>query len=119
MFKRVFLSIALATVLSAWQQPDNTEKNKRDREGTTMTAEKQGNSKSDIDLLARIRRAITKDASMSTSARNVKIVVNGGQVWLRGPVTTETEKEQIGAAAKQLAGDANVNNLLEVSKGDK
>ena len=56
---------------------------------------------------------------MSTSARNVKIVVKGGQVWLRGPVTTETEKEQIGAAAKQLAGDANVNNLLEVSKGDK
>jgi len=119
MFKRVFLSIALTTALSAWQQPDNTEKNKRDRDGATMTAEKQGNSKSDVDLLARIRRAITKDGSMSTSARNVKIVVNSGQVWLRGPVASEAEKEQIGAAAKQLAGNANVNNLLEVTKGDK
>lgn len=118
MLKPVFLSLAIGITLLAGQQPDNTEKNKRDRQGNTMTAEKQGNSKADVDLLARIRRAITKDGSLSTNAHNVKIVVNDGQVWLRGPVATAAERDQVVAMAKQLAGENNVRNFLEV-KGEK
>src|SRR5262245_48592448 len=117
MLRQVLLSMAVAAALCSAQQPDNTEKNKRDSQGTTMTAEKQGNSKSDVDLLSRIRRAVTKDNSLSTSAHNVKIVVNDGQVWLRGPVANETERDQVVTIAKQLAGDNNVQNFLEVKGG--
>jgi osmotically-inducible protein OsmY len=118
MLKLVFLSAAIGTGLLAAQQPDNTEKNKRDREGTTTTADKQGNSRGDVDLLAKIRRAITKDSSLGTNAHNVKIVVNDGQVTLRGPVATAAEREQVIATAKLLAGENNVKSYLEV-KGEK
>ena len=84
-----------------------------------MTAEKQGNSKGDLDLLAKIRREVNKDKGLSTNAHNVKIVVNAGRVWLRGPVATEAEKERIGSLAKHAARDGAVNNELEVSQGEK
>ena len=120
MFIRQFVLSALVVwSVSAYQAPDNTDKNKRDREGTTMTAEKQGNSKGDLDLLAKIRREVNKDKGLSTNAHNVKIVVNAGRVWLRGPVATEAEKERIGSLAKHAARDGAVNNELEVSQGEK
>ena len=116
--KQVVLSLLIATIASA-QQPDNTERNKRDRDGTTMTAEKQGNSKADMDLLARIRRSITKDKTLSTTAHNVKIIVNEGHVWLRGPVPSEAERDRITALARQNTNGQNITSLLEVIKGEK
>jgi len=116
--KHVVYSILFAAAVWA-QQPDNTERNKRDRDGTTMTAEKQGNSKADTDLVARIRRSLTKDKTLSTTAKNIKIVVNEGHVWLRGPVPSETEKDRIIALAKQNTNEQNITSSLEVIKGEK
>ena len=116
--KQIVISILIAAAAVA-QQPDNTGKNKRDRDGSTMTAEKQGSSKADTDLVAAIRRSITQDKTLSTNAHNVKVVVNGGFVWLRGPIPSEAEKDRVVAIAKKLAGDENVTSFLEVMKGDK
>lgn len=116
MITRICLSLALGAALFA-DQADNTRQNKRDREGTTMTADKQGNSKSDLQLLSKVRRAITKDKSLSTNAMNVKIIVNEGHVLLRGPVASEAEKDKVVAIAEQIAGK-NVTSELEV-KGDQ
>ncbi len=116
--KQIVLSILIATAVAA-QQPDNTERNKRDRDGTTMTAEKQGSSKADMDLVAKIRRSITQDKTLSTTAQNVKIIVNEGHVWLRGPVPTEAERDRVVALAKKIANDQNVTSFLEVLKGGK
>ena len=114
----ILLAILFASA-SVAQQPDNTERNKRDRDGTTMTAEKQGNSKEDTEMVARIRRAVTQDDTLSTASHNVKIVVNAGRVWLRGPVPTEEEKDRVISHARSIAGEQNVTNLLEVKKGNK
>jgi hyperosmotically inducible periplasmic protein len=116
---RMFLALPLAGALLAWQQADNTERNKRDRDGRTMTAEKQGNSKFDVDLLARLRKAVVDDKELSTNAHNVKIVVNGGRIWLRGPVASEAEKTRVEALVKEIAGGKTVTSSLEVVKGDK
>lgn len=115
--QRILLAFLIAAAALA-QQPDNTALNKRDREGNTMTAEKQGNNKADTELVARIRRAITRDEGFSTAAKNIKVVVNNGQVWLRGPVPTESEKERLISFAKAIAGDQNVTSHLEV-KGEQ
>jgi len=116
--ERVFLALALATAASAFQA-DNTERNKRDREGTTKTAQQQGNNKADLDMVAKIRRAIRKDDTLSTNARNVKIIVAQGHVWLRGPVATEAEMTKVLALAKESAGDKNVTSEMEVIKGER
>jgi hyperosmotically inducible periplasmic protein len=97
--------------------PDNTKVNKRDRKTTEPSADQAKNSKSDVDLMANIRRAIVKDKSLSTYAHNVKVVSEHGKVTLKGPVHSEDEKRTVEEYAKKFAGDGNVTSELTV-KGD-
>ena len=93
---------------------DNTVRNVRDRNNSTLTPLDQGNSKGDIATTAQIRKQIIADKSMSVNARNVKIITLDGRVTLRGPVNTAEEKQKIGEIANQIAQAANVDNQLEV-----
>ena len=115
---RIFLALPVASALLAYQQADNTERNSRDRNGNTMTAQKQGNSKADLDLLARVRKAVVDDKALSTHAHNVNIVVNAGRIWLRGPVASEAEKARVEALVKESSGAKTVTSSIEVIKGE-
>src|ERR1700761_3214177 len=84
--------------------PNNSGINVRDRPDNAMTAGQQSNAKGDVQLTARIRRAIVKDDSLSTMAHNIKIVSANGDVVLRGPVKTAHEKRVIGEKAAAIAG---------------
>ncbi|MDQ2945605.1 MAG: BON domain-containing protein [Acidobacteriota bacterium] len=98
-------------------KPDNTKVNKRDRNAGQPTAGQQKENTSDRQLTAKIRRAIMADKSLSTYAHNVKIIVQNGEVTLKGPVHTEDEKKAVEAKATEAAGSAKVTNELSV-KGD-
>jgi osmotically-inducible protein OsmY len=93
---------------------DNTIKNQRDRSGDTRTSGDQSNSSEDIQLTATIRRAVVKDHSLSATAKNVKIISADGVVTLRGPVQNEAEKTKIAELAQSAAGNAKIDNQLEV-----
>ena len=95
---------------------DDTGRNARDRGGDTLTAQKQSNRKSDVELTRLIRRAIVKDDSLSTNAHNVKIVTRSGAVTLRGPVGSEEEKDSVAKKAEAVSGVARADNQLEVVK---
>ena len=101
---------------------DNTGVNTRDRSDFAVTADRQSNNQADLHLAARIRRAIVKDQSLSTTAHNVKVVCNNGQVTLRGPVKSDQEKARIGQDAQAIAGVSSVDNQLDIvgpqAKGD-
>lgn len=62
---------------------NDTKINQRDRSASSITSTDQPNDQTDIKLAARVRHAIFKDKSLSTSAHNVKLVVTHGQVTLR------------------------------------
>ena len=94
--------------------PDNTGRNVRDRGGATMTPGDQSESEADRTVTQQIRRAVVADDSLSTIAKNVKIITTDGVVTLRGPVQSPHEKEAIEAKARQLAGINQVDNQLEV-----
>jgi hyperosmotically inducible protein len=94
-------------------QPNNTGINTRDRNAGALTAGQQSQSKSDIQLLANIRKQIMS-ANLSVTAQNVKIITQNGSVLLRGPVQTQSEKDTIGRIATTTAGVGNVDNELEV-----
>ncbi len=96
-------------------EADNTGRNERDRLDEMKTADDQSNSQSDINTAAEIRHRITRDKSLSTNAHNIKIVVEGGKVTLRGPVSSEHEKVAIVRTAVDVAGIPNVKNQLEVA----
>jgi osmotically-inducible protein OsmY len=133
-FKNIIagLSVGLAVALVACEQkepspgavgnrnapsttaPDNTGRNTRDRDGTTMTPIDQGNNASDIDLASRIRKEIV-DAKLSTNASNVKVIANGGRVTLRGPVNSSDERARIVEIAERHAGAGNVTDEIEIT----
>ena len=93
---------------------DNTSKNQRDRSGETRTSGDQSNSPEDIQITATIRRAVVGDHSLSATAKNVKIITADGVVTLRGPVQNEAEKTKIAELAQSAAGNAKIDNQLEV-----
>ena len=74
----------------------------------------QGNSASDINTTAQIRKGIVDDPTMSVNAQNVKIMTNKGQVTLRGSVNTAMEKRTIGDIASRIVLEKNVDNQLVV-----
>jgi hyperosmotically inducible periplasmic protein len=95
-------------------ETDNTKMNERDREEPRLTADQQSENEADRKLSASIRKAITDDDSMSTYAKNVKIISQNGTVTLKGPVRSETEKKAVEAAAKKAAGNAKVTSELTI-----
>ena len=104
-----------ATTQNSTSKPaDNTGVNVRDRGSATETPQTQPNAEADRKLLAAVRRAVVSDKSLSTSGHNVKIVVKGGVVTLRGPVKSDEEKTSIQKLAQQVAGVTSVENQLDV-----
>jgi len=100
---------------SAQTDPDNTGKNVRDRDDKTLTPLDQSESEADRTLTQRIRQAVVEDDSLSTNAKNVKIITVNGRVTLRGPVTSKQEKAAIATKAQQLAGADKVDDQLEIT----
>ena len=95
-------------------QADNTKVNERDRNPQEATADKQKQSRSDLDIVQQIRKAIMKDKSLSTYAHNVKVISQNGNVTLKGPVRSDEEKRAIEAKAAEVAGGNNVTSELEI-----
>ena len=115
--RALLVSAFTLVVLPAFAQtaPDNTKVNTRDREKGAVTADQQKENARDVDVAKRIRQSVVKDKSLSTYAHNVKIVAQGGQVTLKGPVRTEEEKRSIEAKATQIAGAGRVTNEITVT----
>ena len=96
---------------------DNTDRNKRDQPGKSLTPVDQSNTVEDIKLVATIRQLVVKDDALSSTAKNCKIITAQGHVTLRGPVNTAQEKSAIEAHATKSAGEGKVHSQLEVKAG--
>jgi hypothetical protein len=89
--------------------------NPKDKDASTEPAAmEQGNSDVDINRTKQIRRDVMANASLSFLAKNVTIITNGGRVTLRGKVKTLAERTTIEAIAQKVAGQATVDNRIEI-----
>lgn len=104
---------------TAGSEVDNTRTNKVDRNNTQNTAQGQSGAEADRRLTAAVRKAITREKSLSTYAHNVKVVTRDGVVTLRGPVRTNDEKAKVAEIAQQVAGVSKVNDELLVKNRSK
>jgi hyperosmotically inducible periplasmic protein len=93
---------------------DNTAINERDRSRETQTSGDQSNSSADLKITQAIRQALMKDSELSTTAKNIKIITNNGQVTLRGPVKNAQEKAKIDQLARSAASGAKIDDQLDV-----
>jgi len=94
---------------------DNTKVNQQDRNKNEPTADQQKENSNDRELAQQIRRAVVKDKSLSTDARNVKIIAQNGSVTLKGAVKSDAEKQSIESKATEVAGAGKVTNELQVA----
>ena len=92
---------------------DNTGTNARDKSGETLTPLDQSSDQQDLDKTQKIRKALVEDASLSTNAKNIKVITVNGTVTLRGPVDSAEERNKIVAKAKPIAG-GQLKNELEI-----
>jgi osmotically-inducible protein OsmY len=109
--------IAIALSLSAMAQtpPDNSKVNARDRAKGAPTADQQKENANDRQLTQKIRQALMQDKTLSSYAHNVKVIAQGGQVTLKGPVRSEQEKKTVEAAATEVAGAGHVTNEISIA----
>jgi osmotically-inducible protein OsmY len=97
---------------------DNTGRNARDAEGNTLTPMDQGESEADRTITQQIRKAVVDHDSLSTNAKNVKIITQNGVVTLRGPVKSPEEKAAIASVAQKTGGVKRVDNQIEIERND-
>ena len=105
---------ALPAYAQTQANADNSGNNRTQNQ--TQTADQGKNDKSDRMTTAKIRRAVVADKSLSMYAHNVKIIVVGGAVTLKGPVHSEAEKQAVAEKAAQIAGADKVNNQITVKQ---
>jgi len=112
------LALASAGFASTAQQPaaDNTARNAQQHSSALSTAGtplEQSETEADRHIAQRIRKVLVEDTTLSTNAKNIKIIVKDGRVTLRGPVNDKLEKSIVIAKAKQIAGAKNVDSHLQ------
>jgi hyperosmotically inducible protein len=95
---------------------DNTGRNARDAEGNTLTPMDQGESEADRTITQQIRKAVVDHDTLSTNAKNVKIITQNGVVTLRGPVKSPEEKAAIAGVAQKTGGVKRVDNQIEIER---
>lgn len=83
-------------------------------DNTGLTAQDQGTSEYDVNTTREIRRRVTDQDSFSLDAKNVKIITMNGNVFLKGPVRSMSEKRKIESIAKDVAGGTRVTSEIIV-----
>jgi len=106
------VSLSAQTSSRQTTPPDNTKVNKDQRQ---PTADQQKQDRPDRDITRDIRRSITNDKTLSTYAKNIKIITQNGNVTLRGPVRSEEEKKSVEAKANEVAGANHVKSELDIA----
>jgi hyperosmotically inducible protein len=113
----VLLAVLASPVraLGAQTPADNTKVNTRDRAKGAVTADQQKDNATDRDLTQKIRRALMQDKTLSIYAHNVKVIAQGGQVTLKGPVRSDDERKSVESKAVEVAGAGHVTNQMSVA----
>lgn len=93
---------------------DNTAVNERDRADHELTAGQQGMNSEDTNITAAIRQDLMKDDSLSTYAKNIKIITENGKITLKGPVNSQEEKNKVLAAANRNSGSHPIDDNIDV-----
>src|ERR1700694_4240977 len=113
----VFTGVCTIIAIPAIAQtpPDNTKVNARDRAKGAATADQQKENAGDRDLARKIRQSLMKDKALSSYAHNVKVIAQGGQITLKGPVRSDEESRSVEAKATEVAGAGHVTNQMSVA----
>jgi hypothetical protein len=88
-----------------------------DIKNATLTPQDQyRGSAADVETTRKIRESLTRDNSLSSDAKNVKIITLKGVTTLRGPVTSAEESLSVERIANNVNENRIKNNLEVMSR---
>ncbi len=94
----------------------NSARNERDADENTILPEDQSEEKIFRDRTASIRQDVVANDSLSSAAKNIKIItLSSGNVILRGVVESASEKATLEQLARRHSGSNKVTSFLEVN----
>jgi hypothetical protein len=97
-------------------RPSPSERDVRDGNDGLAPDPTLGETDADQGLTERIRASLQADENLSPAAKNVDIVTISGKVTLRGTVKNQAERKTVENKARDVAGAADIENLLQVNK---
>ena len=116
--KHILWLLPVSLFLGCSRQPsqaaDNTRNNSRDSSGETLTPPDQYENEIDRALTQNVRKALMDDTTLSTNAKNIKVITRDGTVTLRGVVASAAEKQGIVAKVEMMVGVQECDDQLEV-----
>lgn len=72
----------------------------------------QSENTDDRMITQAVRKALIDDGSLSSNAKNVKVITINKEVTLRGPVNNSGEKDRVVKIVKQVSGVKKVNDEI-------
>ena len=110
------LVISINTAQAKAVKADNTKQNRGALEENAVVADKQGNGRDQLKILANIRKVIMAQKDLSMDAKNIKILVSDSNfAVLRGPVDSVAEKERLEELVKKCSGVKGIKTQLSVA----
>lgn len=110
MTRQFLLLASVCAVLAGCNNTDSS--NPSDPRNKTGSVPSE--NEADRLMTQKIRQTLMDDNSLSTQAKNVKIITVKGAVTLRGFVKDENEKDAVAKKAKGIAGVRSVDNQIEI-----
>jgi osmotically-inducible protein OsmY len=108
-------TIALFTVAAALGFPGGPLRAMETPALPMEQASSAGNSGTDVDLAAKIRRAVVHDKTLSIAAHNVDVVVKDGIMTIHGQVPSSDRGDAILQKPRDLAGAENVVDAMAIT----
>lgn len=93
---------------------DSSTQSKNNQAGKGVTATDQSNNPADVDLTARVRRALVDDSSLSVMAENLTVVSKDGVVTVRGAVKSADEVTRVENVVRGVTGVSRVDAHIDV-----
>lgn len=110
------LGLAVTACDRETAKPDNTIQNFQDRSGATLTPTNQSETAQDRTITQNVRRSLMNDNSLSTNAKNIKVITIDSSVTLRGIVNDARERSRVADLAKKSQGVRTVDNQTNIAK---
>lgn len=80
-----------------------TDTREHKKNPSEVTAQDQKNNPEDLAVTMNIRRKIVADDNLSFSARNIRVITQGGKTTLAGQVASKEEMDRILSITKDEA----------------
>lgn len=81
-----------------------------------LVFDKEANKPGDQALVKKIREELTLDRTLSVDGKNIKVIVVGKEITLKGPVNSAAEKARIINIISKISSAHTIRDQIEVSE---